>query len=234
MPNRVRRVILEKKAQYNIEARNIYLDLKENLRVGGLDGVRLAYSYDVKGLSQEEFDRVCSIIFRSTHAEVVYHEQLPTDQGDRILAIQYLPGQFDQRAYATAKSIQAITLGDLPLVRTTKIVVIKGQLDENDYNRIINYIVNPVESRLIPMEKPISLEDEYEVPLEVDVIHGFIGASHEGLEKLMDELRLAMDMDDLIFCQKYFRDQEKRDPTITELRMIDTYWSDHREYTHSP
>ena len=231
MPNRVRRVILEKKAQYNIEARNIYLDLKENLRVGGLDGVRLAYSYDVKGLSQEEFDRVCSIIFRPTHAEVVYHEQLPTDQGDRILAIQYLPGQFDQRAYATAKSIQAITLGDLPLVRTTKIVVIKGQLDENDYNRIINYIVNPVESRLIPMEKPISLEDEYEVPLEVDVIHGFIGASHEGLEKLMDELRLAMDMDDLIFCQKYFRDQEKRDPTITELRMIDTYWSDHCRHT---
>ena len=231
MPNRVRRVILEKKVQYNIEAENMYQDLKKNLRVGGLDSVRLAYSYDIMGLSQEEFDKVSSIIFRPTHAESVYHEQLPIDQGDKVLAIQYLPGQFDQRAYATAKSIQVITLGDLPLVRTAKIVVLKGQLDEADYNRVINYIVNPVESRLIPMEKPITLEEEYQIPWEVDIIHGFIDASHEGLERLMAELRLAMDMDDLIFCQKYFKDQEKRDPTITELRMIDTYWSDHCRHT---
>jgi phosphoribosylformylglycinamidine synthase len=231
MPNRVRRVYVEKKEKYNIEAQNLYLDLTENLGIEGLDSIRIAYGYDIMGLHHKDYSLVLETIFRSSHTEIIYHEELPIDEGDRVLATQYIAGQYDQRADSTAKSIQVITLGDLPLVKVTKVIVLKGQLKEEQFDWIKNYIINPVESILVSMEKPETLIMEDQIPQEVDIVHGFINATSNELRDLMEEMGFAMDMDDLLLCQRYFRDEEKRNPTITEMRMIDTYWSDHCRHT---
>ena len=231
MPNQVRRIYVERERKFNVEAQNLYLDLTKNLGIEGLDSVRIIYCYDIMGLSDEEYEQVHRTIFKPSYADRIYHEQLPLDQGDRILATQYIAGQYDQRAEATAKSIQAITLGDLPLVRATRVMVLKGQVDDGDYDSICSYIINPVESIRVSMDKPKTLAMKTDILHEVEVVQGFINASREGLQELMEKMSFAMDMDDLLLCQRYFRDEEQRDPTITEMRMIDTYWSDHCRHT---
>lgn len=231
MPYSVRRIYVEKKMEFNAEAQNLFLDLTQNLGIEGLESVRVVYCYDIMGLSDQEYKEVCSTIFQSNYGEEVYHEQLPLDEEDRVFATQYIAGQYDQRAEATAKTIQVITLGDVPKVKTARVIVLKGQLSDEDYDAICRYIINPVESVQIPMEKPQTLFEDMDSSKGISVVEGFIEASREQLEEHMEEMGFAMDLDDLLLCQKYFRDVEQRDPTITEMRMIDTYWSDHCRHT---
>ena len=231
MPNQVRRVFVEKKDQFNVEAENLYRDLTKNLGIEALDKVRVAYAYDIMGLTNDEYRQVCKIIFKPSYSDIIHHENLPIDDGDRILASQFIEGQYDQRADATAKTIQSITLGALPQVRCVKVMVLKGVLSDADYELIKSYIINPVESIWTSMEKAKTLVKDTDSPHEVAVVDGFIKASSQELEDLIERLGFAMDMDDILLCQQYFRDDEKRNPTITEMRMIDTYWSDHCRHT---
>ena len=162
----------------------------------------------------------------------VTYDQLPEiEENVRVFASEYLPGQFDQRADSCAQCIQISTLKEKPLVRTARVYLLTGQISDQEFEAIKHYLINPVESREASLEKPETLETSYAIPTAVATLDGFTQLNKEGLAQFIVDNGLAMDEDDIAFCQAYFRDTEKRDPTITEIKMIDTYWSDHCRHT---
>ena len=171
------------------------------------------------------------MVFSDPSTDIVYGERLKIANNDRLIPIEFLPGQYNQRADSAAKCIQLITHSERPNVKVAKIIVLLGDISDSDYQKIRDYIVNPIEMRLASMEIPESLKDEYPVPEDVEVVESFAAMSDEELKAYMDEMGFAMSWEDLKFCQEYFKDVEERNPTITELRMIDTYWSDHCRHT---
>lgn len=227
----VRRIFVEKRRGFDIEARDLFQDLKENLRIHGLRDVRIINRYDISGISQEEYDLARDIIFSEPSLDEAYDEKLPLNPEEKIFAVEYLPGQFDQRADSAAQCVQILTQKEQPLVQTARVIVLQGEISEEDLAKIKDYCINPVESREASLEKPESLEMETLVPADVTVLTGFISMSPEELQSLLEGLGLAMSIEDLVFCQQYFRDSEKRNPTITEIRVLDTYWSDHCRHT---
>jgi len=231
MNNLIRRIFVEKKKGFDVEARKLYDDLRENLGIKGLTGVRIINRYDVQGLSDEQYEQARNTIFSEPPVDLVYDEEILIDPDSRVFAIEYLPGQYDQRADAAAQCIQILTHEDRPLVRVAKLIVLDGNISEEDFKKIKKYCINPVESREAVLTKPHTLDMDATTPDDVEVITGFIEMSSSELEEFMNRMGFAMDLDDLLFCQKYFRETEKRDPTITEMRMIDTYWSDHCRHT---
>ena len=226
----IKRLFVEKKKGFDIEARAMYHDLRENLGLQGLTGVRIINRYDVEGLSDAELELTKPTVFAEPQVDTLTMETLDIPEG-KCFAMEYLPGQFDQRADSAAQCVQIMTGGDKPRVRTAKIVVLLGAVSDGELRAAEEYCVNPVESRLAGFEKPETLEDRLEVPEDVRVLEGFIDLDTAGLAALAGEMGLAMDLDDIKFCQSYFKDTEKRNPTITEVRMIDTYWSDHCRHT---
>ena len=231
MNNRVRRVFVEKKAGMNIEARGILADLKENLGISGLTGVRLLNRYDVQGLEDGEYESAKTLVFSEPNQDVLYDETFTPDNGDWMFAVEYLPGQYDQRADSAAQCIQILTRKERPLIANARVYVLSGTLKEDDIIKIKNYCINPVESREASFEKPETLEMQTVIPADVAVMTGFTSLSEDGVINLRREMGLAMSEQDLAFCRDYFRDTEKRDPTLTEIRVIDTYWSDHCRHT---
>ena len=226
----VTRIYVEKKEPYAVEAAGVLASLKNDLNLGGkLRRVRLLNRYDVEGISREVFDSVRDTVFSEPQVDLVY-EELPAFDGV-VFAIEYLPGQFDQRADSCAQCIQLATLCDRPLVQNARVYLLEGDLSEEDVRRIKDYLINPVESREASLELPETLEARYEIPETVAAVEGFTGMSGEELAALIAGNGLAMDLDDALCCQAYFRDTERRDPTITELKLIDTYWSDHCRHT---
>ena len=222
----VTRIYVEKKEPYAVEAAGVLASLKNDLNLGGkLRRVRLLNRYDVEGISREVFDSVRDTVFSEPQVDLVY-EELPAFDGV-VFAIEYLPGQFDQRADSCAQCIQLATLCDRPLVQNARVYLLEGDLSEEDVRRIKDYLINPVESREASLELPETLEARYEIPETVAAVGGFTGMSGEELAALIAGNGLAMDLDDALCCQAYFRDTERRDPTITELKLLDTYWSDH-------
>ncbi len=226
----IKRLFVEKKKGFAVEAKATYHDLKENLGLKGLTGVRIINRYDIEGLSDQELELVKWTVFAEPQVDTLTHETLEIPQG-RFFAMEYLPGQFDQRADSAAQCVQIMTGGEKPRVRTAKIVVLLGEISEDDLHGAEAYCVNPVESRLASFEKPDSLVDKLEMPADVATIEGFVALDADGLQALIDSMGLAMDLDDIKFCQNYFKNTEKRDPRLTEIRMIDTYWSDHCRHT---
>ncbi|MBP2650788.1 MAG: phosphoribosylformylglycinamidine synthase [Firmicutes bacterium] len=231
MPNQVKRTFVEKKSGFDVEAHNLYLELKNNLGISGLSGVRVVNRYDVAGIDEAEHKLARNTIFAEPNVDDVYDEILPVDAADRIFAMEYLPGQYDQRADSAAQCIQILTQKDRPGVVAAKVYILKGVISEGDFAKIKSYIINPVEAREAVLTKPASLEMVAEVPSDVKIIDGFIAKSPTELKAMSTEMGLAMSEGDLTFCQEYFRDTEKRNPTITEVRLIDTYWSDHCRHT---
>ena len=222
------RVYVEKKPGLAGEAASLKNDLQTLLGIASLEDLRLFNRYDAENITPELFSYACRTVFSEPQVDNTYDElDLP---GASVFAVEYLPGQFDQRADSAAQCIQIISQGDRPLIRSAKVYALYGSLTETEIREIKKYVINPVEAREASLSLPTTLETEYDLPQTVETVDGFRALERPELESMVSSLGLAMDTDDLAFCQAYFR-TEKRDPTITEIRMIDTYWSDHCRHT---
>ncbi len=226
----VRRVYVIKREGFDIEAQGMLADLKENLRLDGLSSVRIANRYDVEDLSGAEYARARDQIFREPMADDAYDEIFPLLGGERTFAVEYLPGQYDQRADSAEQCIALIT-GRTGRVRTAKLFALSGEISDEDMRRVKAYVINPVESREASADKPQTLHTEYPAAPDVQTATGFCAMPPDALAAYRREMGMAMTDSDLCFVQTYFRDEERRDPTSTELRVIDTYWSDHCRHT---
>ena len=224
----VYRVFVEKKRSLAGEAKALKNDLVSLLGIGGLEEVRIINRYDAENISEELFGAAIRTVFSEPQVDNAYAEIFLEDA--KVFAVEYLPGQFDQRADSAAQCIQIISQGERPTVRSAKIYALYGDLTDEDVEKVKKYVINPVEAREASLELPETLAMDYAVPQDVAVVNGFLGLDRAGLEAMAAGLGLAMDTDDLAFCQNYFA-SEDRDPTITEIRMIDTYWSDHCRHT---
>ncbi len=224
----VYRVYVEKKKELANEASGLFGDFKNLLGITRLEGLRVINRYDVENISRELFDYAVKTVFSEPQLDIVSDE--PDTKGAVVFAVEYLPGQFDQRADSAAQCIQIISQGERPSVRTARVFLLYGDLQAEDITAIKKYVINPVESREASLSKPETLKAEYVIPESVETLDGFNSLDAEGLSAFVRTYGLAMDADDIAFLQKYFI-SEKRDPTITEIRMIDTYWSDHCRHT---
>ncbi len=227
----VRRIFVEKKPGFAVEAEGVYSDLKHHLGITNLTEVRILHRYDISGISDAEFEASLHTIFSEPPVDVVYIEQITVPDGTKVFAMEYLPGQYDQRADWAAQSVQILTQKERPEIRTAKVLMLGGQISEADLAKIKEYCINPVEAREALLEKPSTLEVPVNMPGDVACLTGFTKLAQAELTKFLQEHGLAMSLEDLAFCQGYFRDSEKRDPTITEIKVIDTYWSDHCRHT---
>jgi len=227
----IRRIFVEKKEGFAIEADRLLTDLRDNLGIKELRGVRVFNRYDIAGLTAAEYARARTTILSEPPIDRVFEEDLAVAGDERLLAIEYLPGQYDQRADSAAQCIQIITLGSKPLIAAARVMLFKGPIPDDAFDRIKKYLVNPVDSRPAAPEKPARLTLEIANPPDVEVLTGFIHFSEDDLASCHERLGLAMSIQDLRFCRQYFKDEEKRDPSITEIRMLDTYWSDHCRHT---
>ena len=224
----VYRVFVEKKPGLDNEARALLNDARTLLGIENLENVRLINRYDAENMAEELFDYAIKTVFSEPQLD---NATADADlSGATVFAVEYLPGQFDQRADSAAQCIQIISQGERPVIRTAKVYALYGNLTDSEITEIKKYVINPVEARQASLEKPETLKVDYALPTMVATLNGFIDLDRAGLEKFVKDMGLAMDADDIAFCQKYFR-TEQRDPTITEIRMIDTYWSDHCRHT---
>ena len=225
----VYRIFVEKKEELAGEARGLLNDAKNLLGIAGLQKVRLLNRYDAENITEELFDYAVQTVFSEPQVDIATKEA--ELDGAIVFAVEPLPGQFDQRADSAAQCIQILSQGDRPIIRSAKVYALYGNLTDSDVESIKKYVINAVESREASLEKPETLAVTYAAPETVATVTGFITMDDEALKALLDNLGLAMDLDDLRFLQNYFRDQEHRDPTITEIRVVDTYWSDHCRHT---
>ena len=231
MSSNVKRLLVEKREGFDLEAKALMKDLKDSLHIDCIDDLRLLNRYDIEGLSDEICDSASKTIFSEPNLDVVYKENVEYDKDAKVFAVEYLPGQYDQRADWAAQCVQIINEGQRPNINSAKLYILTGDIDDELFAKIKSYVINPVDSREASLEKPETLELETEKPTEVATIEGFIDFSMEELEKFLKEQGLAMTIDDLKYVQEYFQNQEKRNPTITEIKVLDTYWSDHCRHT---
>ena len=224
----VYRVYVEKKPGQTHEADSLFHQIREFLQIKSLSGVRVLNRYDAENIEENLFQYAVNTVFSEPQVDNVSYD-LP--QGDTVFAVEPLPGQYDQRADSAAQCIQIISQGNRPIIRTAKVYVLSGGMTPEQLASIQDYVINRVESRLAELSLPETLTIAHDVPQTVATVTGFIGLEETGLSELLDSLGLAMDLDDLKFLQAYFRDEEHRDPTITEIRVVDTYWSDHCRHT---
>ena len=231
MSSNVKRLLVEKREGFDLEAKALMKDLKDSLHIDCIDDLRLLNRYDIEGLSDEICDSASKTIFSEPNLDVVYKESVEYDKDAKVFAVEYLPGQYDQRADWAAQCVQIINEGQRPNINSAKLYILTGDIDDELFEKIKSYVINPVDSREASLEKPETLELETEIPTEVATIEGFIDFSMEELEKFLKEQGLAMTIDDLKYVQEYFQNQEKRNPTITEIKVLDTYWSDHCRHT---
>ncbi len=224
----VYRLFVEKKRQLANEASALANDIRSLLQIDSLTDLRLLNRYDVENIEEGLFNYCKSTVFSEPQLDIISDEF--KDETAFVFAVEYLPGQFDQRADSAAQCIQIISQGERPTVRTARVYALYGSLTCEEIDKIKAYVINPVEAREASLSKPPTLATDYNIPAEVETLDGFIGLDESGLKGFIDSFGLAMDYDDIRFCQEYFKG-EKRNPTITEVRMIDTYWSDHCRHT---
>ena len=223
----VYRIYVEKKTGFDGEAKALARELTDLLGIQGLTGLRLLNRYDVEGISSELFQTCIPTVFSEPPVDDTWKH---CPKAPYVFAVEYLPGQFDQRADSAAQCIQLISQGERPTVRSARVYLLEGSLTDEELAAIKKYVINPVEAREASLDRKETLAVDYPRPAPVAVLEGFCGLNEEGLCSLMQELGLAMDLGDIRFCQEYFQ-KEQRDPTITEIRVIDTYWSDHCRHT---
>ena len=224
----VYRVYVEKKQGQTHEADSLLKEIKDFLQIENLSAVRVLNRYDAENIEQTLFSYAVNTVFSEPQVDNVSYD---VPQGDVVFAVEPLPGQYDQRADSAAQCIQIISQGNRPTIHTAKVYVLSGDLTAEQIAAIKKHVINAVESREASLEMPETLAIDYAIPETVATVEGFIAMDEAGLTQLLDTLGLAMDLDDLKFLQNYFRDEEKRDPTITEIRVVDTYWSDHCRHT---
>ncbi len=227
----VRRVFVEKRAEIDVEARQLLKAIKEQLQINTVEGLRLLQRYDVQGISQETYKKALTTVFAEMPVEYVYEDTFPMNEGEQSFAVEYLLGQYDQREDAAVQCLQLLEPNANPLVEVAKVIVLSGNVSEEEVRKIKSYCINPVDSQEATLGKPTTLEMNWEKPEKVAILEGFIAQDQVGLEQIQQDLGLAMTLADLLACQEYFAKTEKRDPTITEIRVLDTYWSDHCRHT---
>ena len=227
----IKRIYVEKKSSFAVEAEQLLYDLKENLGIKKLTGVRVLNRYDISGITEEEYQKTRTTIFSEPPVDRVFDEEIETAPDERVFAVEYLPGQYDQGADSAAQCIQIITLQEKPLIAAARVIILKGNISGQEFAKIKNYLINPVDSREAALTKPQTLKMEFQIPPDVEILTGFIDKTAAQLEELRSFLDLTMSAGDFLFCREYFKEQEKRDPTITEIKMLDTYWSDHCRHT---
>ncbi len=227
----VKRIFVEKKKGFDTESVNLLRDIKENLEIVGLKGLRIISRYDVSGLTVGNFSTAVTQVFSEPPVDIVHLENIEIEEDEWAIGVEYLPGQYDQRADSAAQSVQIITLKERPEVLTARIFVFSGDLSGKDKEKIKKYLINPVDSREASLEKPESLSRAFKEPENVIILDGFRNMGDDKICSLIKESGLAMSPDDLKFTKNYFKTEEKRDPTITELKILDTYWSDHCRHT---
>ena len=224
----VYRVYVEKSPEYAVEAQGLLKEIRHILLIKSVTGVRVLGRYDVEGIERALFDRCMPVVFSEPPVDVTY-ERLP-EGADAVIAVEYLPGQFDARAASCEECIQLVSQGERPTVRTARVYLFTGAPTSEELDRIRRHLINPVESREADLAEKETLRQQYDAPETVETLEGFNALDGEEIAAFVQKYGLAMDRDDLAFCQAYFR-SEQRDPTITEIRMIDTYWSDHCRHT---
>ena len=229
-PMSVFRIYVEKKPEFAVEAQSLLSDIRTALRLD-ITSIRVINRYDADKITKEDFQLSVSTVFSEPAVDVTYDTLPRLANTERIFAVEYLPGQFDQRADSCEQCIQILTQKDRCRVQNARVYIIAGNLTDQEFDRLKAYIINPVESREASLNLVSSLDSNYEIPTTVETLKGFCELSEAGLADFIKQYGLAMDLDDIKFCQAYFKDTERRDPTITEIRMIDTYWSDHCRHT---
>ncbi len=220
---------MEKRTGFDVQAQQLLHELREILGISAITSARIINRYDVEGISKDLFDNAVQTVLSEPPVDNTY-DYLPIETDEHVFAVEFLPGQFDQRAQSASECIQLISQGERPTVRTARVIALKGDLDEKALNDIKHYVINPVEAREASLDEVKSLQREAVVPSDVEVISSFNDLNEAGLQDFINTRGLAMDLADAKFCQKYFR-EEHRNPTITEIRVIDTYWSDHCRHT---
>ncbi len=230
----VRRVFAEKREGFNVAAVGMLEDLRDYLKITRLERVRILVRYDLEGLGEADLEAAKPVIFSEPPVDLLYDETFPMEADETAFGIEYLPGQYDQRADSAAQAVQLMTHGEIPTVKCAQIIVLKGtagRLSDEEVAKIRKYLINPVDSHEASLLKPETLSRKVEVPADVAVLTGLTGLREDGLEVRRQELGLAMSLEDLLHTCRYFREIEHRDPTITEIRLLDTYWSDHCRHT---
>jgi phosphoribosylformylglycinamidine synthase len=228
--SQVKRIFVEKKTEYNAEAKTYYSAIKNHLKISHLKGLRILNRYDIEGLSEEQFRTVLYTVFAEANTDTVYEEEVKTDYKDTTFAVSYLPGQYNQRADSAVQCVQIITKAENVVIKNARIFILRGELTEKEVNRIKKYIINPVDSMEALQSKPNTLAEVIDSPKMVKTIEGFTDKSKNELEELIDVYALAMSIEDMLLIKDYFF-TENRNPTITELKVLDTYWSDHCRHT---
>ena len=225
------RIFVEKREGFNIVAKQTLWDIRHNLGMRSVTDLRYIVRYDIEGLTEDEYDRAKGIVLSEPNADVIYEETLPVEDGWRVFAMEYLPGQYDQRGDSAEQCVQLLTQGERCKVLTARVIALKGDITDDELKKVQDYLINPVESRLASLDKPDTLDMETPVPDDVKRVGGFIRWDDAEMAEYYGSMGFAMTLDDLKFCRDYFRDEEHRDPSVTELRVIDTYWSDHCRHT---
>ena len=227
----VRRVYVEKKQDFAVKARELEEEIRSYLGIEGVTGVRVLMRYDVENISDEVFERACRTVFAEPPVDILYRESFETKPGDRVFSVEYLPGQFDQRADSAVQCVRFLREDEEPVIRTATTYVIEGSVSEEELAAIKSFCINPVDSRQSEEAKPETLVTVFEEPADVKIFEGFCGMEEAALKELYASLNLAMTFKDFLHIQNYFRNEEKRDPSMTEIRVLDTYWSDHCRHT---
>ena len=231
----VRRIYVEKKEEFAGEAGRLCQELREHLGLAGLTGIRIITRYDIEGLPDTVFREAEKVVLAEPAVDRVYGEEdfarrEITGHEDRMLVIELQPGQYDQREDFTAQCLQVLTGGERPKVAVAKVILLTGQISGEEMEKVKKYLINPLEFQEAALEKPATLAEKFPAAEEVAIVTGFIQAGPEELERIRGGMDLAMSRESLEFCQQYFRETARRDPTVTELRILDTYWSDHRRH----
>ena len=226
----VRRIYVEKKEPFAVKAKELLEELRSYLGIQ-VESVRVFIRYDVENISDQVFERACRTVFSEPPVDDLYRENIEIPAGARAFSVEYLPGQFDQRADSAIQCVQFLDENEEPVIRTAVTYMILGNVSEEEFARIKSYCINPVDSRETGLDKPETLITVFDEPADISIFQGFLNVGESELRKLYDSLSLAMTFKDFLHIQNYFRDDEKRDPSMTEIRVLDTYWSDHCRHT---
>jgi phosphoribosylformylglycinamidine synthase len=227
----VRRIYVEKKESFAVKARELEEELKSYLGIAGLEKVRIFIRYDVENISDGTFEKACRSVFSEPPVDDLYMESIELPVGSRCFSVEYLPGQFDQRADSAVQCVQFLKEDEEPIIKTATTYLLIGNISDSEFDKIKNYCINPVDSRETDMVKPETLVTEFEEPADVASFEGFIDMAEDKLKELYSSLGLAMTFKDFLHIQNYFKKDEHRNPTVTEIRVLDTYWSDHCRHT---
>ena len=227
----VRRVYVEKKPAFAVQAKDLRHELRKYLGVSGLTGVRVLIRYDVENISDDVFEKACKTVFAEPPVDTLYKESFEMAENARAFSVEFLPGQFDQRADSAVQCVKFLNEEEEPVIRSATTYVIEGEVSDEEFEAIKHHCINPVDSREIGMEKPETLVVKFEEPADVAILDGFQDMPEAELKKRYDSLNLAMTFKDFLHIQNYFKSEEHRDPSMTEIRVLDTYWSDHCRHT---